>query len=71
MQCTHNSYVPEFISSCNCVVVEDGGSRDPAGLRVVSENDELVFLSLVTNHVDTFLDITYKNSMTNCLDVHY
>lgn len=65
---THHTDVAKLVSSSHRVVVQEAGSGDPAGVGVVCKNDQLVFISLVSNPDEAFLDIRHNHSVPDCLN---
>lgn len=54
---THNTNIPKLISCSHGVIVEQAGGGNPAWVCVISKDDELVFIALVTHPEQTFLDV--------------
>lgn len=65
---THHTDVAKLVGSSHCVIVQEASSGDPAWVGVVCKNDQLVFISLVSNPDEAFLDIRHNHSVPDCLN---
>lgn len=68
---THHTNVAKLVCSSHSIIVEKAGSSDPSGVGVISKDNELVLITLVTNPDETFLDIRHNYSVPNSLDPRY
>ena len=68
-QNTYNSDVAKLVCSGDGVVVEEGGACEPARIRIIGEDDQLVLHSFVAQEVETFLDVWNNDSFSHRLDV--
>jgi hypothetical protein len=70
MHRTYNSNIAELVCNRNCVEIQHCRASDPSGVGVVSKDNELIFHSLVSHTVDTFLNIAHVNAVSNSLNVY-
>lgn len=54
---THNSNIAKFVSYSHGFIVQQAGGGNPARICVIGKDDELVFIALVANPEQTFLDV--------------
>lgn len=63
--------VVKFVCFSYSVIVEKVGCGDLFGIGVISKDNELVFVTFVSNLDEIFLDIRYNYFVINCLDFRY
>lgn len=71
MCCTYNADVSKLVSRGHGVIVEQTGCRHPAGIRVVSEDDELVLIAPIAHPEQTLLDVRYDHALANGVDASH
>lgn len=68
MSCTYDADVPKLVSRGHSVVVEQTGCRHPAGICVISEDDELVLIAPVTHPEQTLLNVRHDHALADGVD---
>lgn len=68
---THHTNVAKLVCPSHSVIVKKAGGSDPSGVGVISKDNELVLVTLVSNPDETFLDIRHNNPVPNSLDPRY
>lgn len=68
---THDADVPKLVSRGHGVVVQQTGRRNPAGIRIVGKDDELVLIASVTNPEQTLLHIRHDHTLADGIDARH
>lgn len=68
---THDADVPELVSGGHGVVVQQTGCCHPARTRVVSEDDELVLITSVTDPEQALLNVRHDHTLADCMDASH
>lgn len=65
---TYNADVAKLVCRGHGVIVQQAGCGHPAGVRVVGEDDQLVFVTSVTDPEQAFLNVRHDHSLANGVD---
>lgn len=65
---TYNADVPKLVSRGHGIVVKQTGRGHPAGICVISKDDELVLVAPVTNPEQALLNIRHDHTLADGID---
>ena len=68
---TYNGDIAELVSTSHGIIVDHTAAGEPAWVRIISEYNQLVLLTLVADKVETLLDISHHYTVTHRVDTHY
>lgn len=71
---THNTYnadVAKLVCRGHGVIVQQTGCGHPARICVISKDDELVFVTSVTDPKQAFLNVRHDHSLANGMDASH
>lgn len=68
---TYDADVPELVCRGHGVVVQQTGRGHPAGIRVISEDDELVLVASVSNPEQALLNVRHDHTLANGMDASH
>lgn len=68
---TYDADVPKLVCTGHGVVVQQTGRCHPAGIRVISEDDELVLVASVSNPEQALLNVRHNHTLANGMDASH
>lgn len=71
MSCTYDADVPKLVSGGHGVVVEQTGRCHPAGICVISKDDELVLIAPVAHPEQTLLNVRHDHTLADGVDASH